>query len=309
MRDRVGRRLRSTDIANWPHNGRLDLNQNLARFCFAVLLMCIACLCLKKMRILLEVWGLKMSRLTVVAIAVASLVGVGVAQSAPVAQYNWTGFYVGVNAGGAWGHSDATTSTILPTINYLNAANVARVNSSGLQKPNTNGFIGGAQAGYNFQTGNIVLGAEADFQSFRQRGSASTTGCYAGAGCPGPYTINSSVSTDWLFTARPRLGWTFNNWLVFATGGVTVTQLKGDFTFNDNLVVAGNGPASESASLSGTKAGWTAGGGLELGMNSGWSIKGEYLYVDFGSVSTTSANFFTGGIAGGRILSKCSLTA
>jgi outer membrane immunogenic protein len=60
---------------------------------------------------------------------------------------------------------------------------------------------------------------------------------------------------------------------------------RGNFRFTDTL-----GPAIEGASISQIKAGWTIGGGMEVGLGRGWTVKAEYLYVDFGSVSTTSNN-------------------
>ncbi len=77
-----------------------------------------------------------------------------------------------------------------------------------------------------------------------------------------------------------------NNWLFYATGGLAVTKLKADFTFTDTFA-----NAFENDSISKTKAGWTVGGGIEIGLTKNWSIKTEYLYVNFGDVTTTNNNF------------------
>ena len=216
------------------------------------------------------------------------------AAPALAAVYNWTGFYVGVNAGGAWGTFHTTTSTVdgpVPGADYFSAGNVAGVNAAGIQSIKSSTFTGGGQAGYNWRMGNFVVGIEADFQSFHLSGSASTTAIYP-ASAPFTFTINSAANTDWLFTARPRLGIANNNWLFYVTGGVAVTNLKGQFAFFDNS-------ANESASFSKTKAGYTVGGGIEAGLWGGWTLKAEYLHVNFGTVSTTSTNlvcFDCGGI-------------
>ena len=98
-------------------------------------------------------------------------------------------------------------------------------------------------------------------------------------------TVASQAAADWLFTLRPRVGFAHNNWLFYGTGGLALTELRANFRYTDNL-----GPAVETGSLSQLKAGWTVGGGVEVGVAQRWSIKAEYLYTDFGSVSTISNN-------------------
>jgi len=95
----------------------------------------------------------------------------------------------------------------------------------------------------------------------------------------------SNASTSWLATGRGRVGIAANNWLFYATGGVAFTNLDANFNFTDTFA-----NAAESASISGTRVGWTAGGGIEAGLWQGWSVKAEYLFVDFGSVSVNSTN-------------------
>lgn len=204
--------------------------------------------------------------------------------------YNWTGFYLGGTAGGAWGSSDPTTSTVFSGPGYFAVTSVPAVNAAGLQHVSPSGFTGGIEAGYNWQLGNWVWGIETDFQAFDLQGSAKSSAFYPGF-LPGMFTIASNVSTSWLFTARPRLGFAANNWLFYATGGLAVTDLKGSFAFGDNCgSVAGcNGPgapnAAEAAAFSSTKAGYTVGGGIEAGIGGGWTLKAEYLFVDFGTTT------------------------
>ena len=120
------------------------------------------------------------------------------------------------------------------------------------------------------------------------KGSATGSAIYPCC-APTGFTVNSSVSSDWLITLRPRVGIAANNWLVYVTGGLAVANLKGDFSFTDTF--AG---ATESASISKTKAGWTVGVGTEYALMNGWSVKAEYLYVDLGSENTTSRNLVAG---------------
>jgi opacity protein-like surface antigen len=133
------------------------------------------------------------------------------------------------------------------------------------------------------------LGVELDFEYFRSAGSknvASGDLCCAGSSL----AIATSVSTDWLFTARPRLGFVQNNWLFYGTGGLAVSRLKASWNFTES-----SGPSFESASASVTKSGWTAGGGIETALPNNWLIGVEYLYVKFGSISANSTNLVAGG--------------
>lgn len=203
---------------------------------------------------------------------------------APAFAYNWSGWYIGVNAGAAVDPAHVQTSPIFSPTGYFATTSPGAIAIAGDQNIHTPGFTAGVQAGYNWQMNNTVIGFEADFGYMGLRGSASGSGTYPCC-APTAFTVNSSVKTDWLLTVRPRLGWAMNNWLLYVTGGLAVTDIKADFLFTDTFATA-----NESASISRTKAGWVLGGGAEYAMAGPWSLKAEYLHVDFGSVSTTSTN-------------------
>src|SRR5436190_13780605 len=131
------------------------------------------------------------------------------AQTPPI--YNWTGFYIGANAGAAWGRSHAITSVICDGHpgSYICGTTPTTasqsVSASGTGRLRDSGFTGGGQAGYNWQAGNFVYGAELDFGAFHLKGSRSATSNYGGFFAVSPfniYTIGSTFETDWLFTAR-----------------------------------------------------------------------------------------------------------
>ena len=95
---------------------------------------------------------------------------------APVAPiYNWTGVYVGLNAGGAWNDANATTTTLFPVASYFADSSVPAIAAAGNQNINRSGFTGGVTAGYNWQINQAVLGVEADFNYFGVKGSTSST--------------------------------------------------------------------------------------------------------------------------------------
>jgi outer membrane immunogenic protein len=199
------------------------------------------------------------------------------------AQGPWTGLYVGLNAGGNFGSSQPSQTYngffIAPNTNVITGA--AANNRIG-----TDGFTGGIQAGFNRQIGNLVVGGELDFEYFRTTGSASVTGVYPfGLAAGGTFNNTTTISTDWLFTARPRLGYATSNWLIYATGGLAVTELKAASNFSDVFA------ETESASWSLVKPGYAFGGGLEVAALPGWAIGIEYLRTTFYNVSVGSTNF------------------
>lgn len=215
----------------------------------------------------------------------ASAADMAVKAPPPVAPPQWTGFYIGVNVGGVWGNFDPRTSTVFSPVGYFDPPNVPAINAAGQQSIKPSGFVGGAQAGYNWQAGSFLLGGELDIQSFHLSGSASTNAVYPSV-APANFTINSSASTDWLFTARPRVGFVSDGWLLYATGGLAVTELHGNFSFTDSF--APPDMFAEAASISKTKVGYAVGAGVETRLWQGWSLKAEYLFVSFGSESVTA---------------------
>jgi outer membrane immunogenic protein len=223
--------------------------------------------------------------------------------SAPAA-FTWTGFYFGANVGGAWGQ-DAVSSTSAFPVPPFAAVDVAAINAAASPKINTIGFVGGLQAGYNFQVGNIVWGFETDFDDMGLRGKQTGFAPFPSTlpgGAFGPPTAffspTTSVSTTWLYTARPRIGWALDNWLFFATGGLAVGQEK--FAQSVSLVA----PFATSNSFNAVRVGWALGGGVEYAVNRQWSLKGEYLYVDLGKTganATTIAPAFAGFSGSGAV--------
>jgi outer membrane immunogenic protein len=242
-------------------------------------------------------WGLIMRRFQCAAIAAVAVIGFASithaadmpvkAPPAPVAVANWSGWYAGLNAGGDWGTSDPSTTTLQTGFFGGCPVCVSAIADNGHQSFRTDGFTGGGQGGYNWQFGNWVAGVEADFEYFRSAGSNSVTF----VSFLGSNTINSSMRTDWLFTARPRLGVVANNnYLFYGTGGLAVTELRANWSYTDTYQVG----ATESGSASQVRAGWTVGGGVEAMLPGKWVVGVEYLFVKFPNVSTTSTNLVDG---------------
>ena len=160
----------------------------------------------------------------------------------------WTGFYVG--AMGGWGKEDAGNGAM------------------------SGGFAGGT-VGYNWQTGPVVFGVEAD---------AAWADIKASAGIPGLAVASAKIQD--MGTVRGRIGYAFDQVLVYGTGGYAWADTK-----------LGLNVLGVSFSDSKVLNGWTAGAGIEAMFAPHWSVKGEYLYRSFsgdtffnGAVTTTTLN-------------------
>jgi outer membrane immunogenic protein len=219
----------------------------------------------------------------------------------PTALPNWNGFYLGAHAGAAFGHGKSTTNSdcnaaTSPPGYFCTTAggtgNAAAVNAVGTGKISDTGFNGGFQAGYNWQANQAVFGVEFDIGMFGLKGTRQATGAFVETGGPGgaalagiPFTVGSTFETNWLATYRGRLGWAQDNLLFYVTGGGAVTRLKNSLSFSDTFIAPPGAQASGSGSA--TKNGWVLGAGIEWMLSRNWTVKAEYLHVDFGSISSS----------------------
>jgi outer membrane immunogenic protein len=225
-----------------------------------------------------------MHRLLATLLAAGSLL-TGFAASVSAAPYtspysNFAGFYVGGLVGGAWGTFNTSTSTAEVPGGEFSPPAIAAFNSAGPQSIKPASLIGGFDAGYNWQAGNYLAGVEGDIEWLHLSGSASSGPVIIPGGAGNTFTVTSNADIDWLATLRGRLGFTSGNWLFYATGGAAFTTLHGNFQFSETF-----SPSTETASASSAKTGYTVGGGVETYLWQHWSVKAEYLFVDFGSAS------------------------
>ena len=128
---------------------------------------------------------------------------------------------------------------------------------------NANGALVGATIGYNMQTGVWVWGLEADVDYSWIKGKRRCGG-------------KCETHNTWLATARGRIGYAWDRWLPYITGGAAFAGLKMT-------------PFSGGGSETKTKFGWTAGLGIEYAFVGAWSAKLEYLYADFGKTTVSAA--------------------
>jgi outer membrane immunogenic protein len=162
---------------------------------------------------------------------------------APAPIYNWTGFYIGGHVGGAFVGDDSI--------------------AGGLTRNNDGTFLGGVQAGYDYQFApNWVLGVEGQYSWL----DTSNTGLLIAPG------VVFSDKQKGLASATARLGYTWGPALLYVKGGYAYTDYSTTLT----------GPIGTAFGVSSSKDGYTVGAGLEYMFAPSWSAKVEYMYYDFG---------------------------
>jgi outer membrane immunogenic protein len=179
----------------------------------------------------------------------------------PVAVFSWTGCYVGIEGGGAWGRSRHD--------------NIAFGGTPGIGGTNftpwfdVSGGLAGIEYGCNQQFGgNWVFGLESDWSWTNKRGSALDSGPV------GNNLFSSETRERWISTTRARIGWTWDRTWLYVTGGFAAAKVDANVTVPIQFA-PNNGIFTSSHTL----YGWTVGAGLEYAFWNNWSLKAEYLYV------------------------------
>jgi outer membrane immunogenic protein len=195
------------------------------------------------------------------------------APPAPIVVYSWTGCYIGGNIGGGWARTSQTQ------IGQNSPAGVF-VASPGFNYGSSTGsdFVGGGQIGCDYQfANNWVIGIQGMYDYARIDSSHIIPAFPA-------FTSNARVKD--LYTVTGRLGYLFTPQLLgYVKGGGAWTSV--DYVINGNVPVFFN---SENA-FGVNRSGWTVGAGLEWMFAPGWSVFGEFNYMDFG---TKTSNFTLG---------------
>lgn len=178
--------------------------------------------------------------------------------------FSWTGFYIGADAGYAWG-KDTTTE-------YLTAINAF----TGFKPTyNISSALGGLYGGYNYQIGSAVLGVESDIDAANLRGGF-TDPMVGGAG---------TTLLDWQGSVRGRLGFAADKVMIYGTGGLAFADISHTYT---NLLTG------IAETTSGLRTGWTAGVGIEVAFLPNLLARVEYRYADYGSYRYDSVTAFPG---------------
>ncbi|MGH6670968.1 MAG: outer membrane protein [Xanthobacteraceae bacterium] len=197
---------------------------------------------------------------------------------APPPAFNWGGIYIGINGGGSWVSQGNTNFTC------TGPGCLAATKTSSGQSFNNGGFGGGGQIGFNYQTGQVVFGLEADADYLSNKSSVTGTD-FAGG------NVTHAYSTDFLSTVRGRLGFAWDRALIYGTGGLAMADYQVQRTQN-TAPFGGLAAAGTSQNVSNFRLGWAAGAGVEYAFTD--SITGRVEYLVAGLESVNDAYNFTG---------------
>jgi outer membrane immunogenic protein len=205
----------------------------------------------------------------------------------PPAAVSWTGFYIGVNGGYAGDQYK------YPFSGFLEEDGDPVINADGSAKLTSSGFLGGVQAGYNYQFATSwVGGVEADIDATSITGKVNLGASAVYEDVPVSGSASAKSEQTYLGTARLRLGYLITpQFLVFGTGGLAYGQVK---TSADVGYSFGDDGGAFSWSKNTTHVGWAAGAGVEYKINANWSFKTEYLYVDLGTKTLLNGGYDDG---------------
>jgi outer membrane immunogenic protein len=216
--------------------------------------------------------------------------------------FSWSGCYIGGNVGGKWAQSDGSVTVAPAGIGAGGTVVFARNDASSV--------IAGGQVGCNIQTGNWVFGLEGDADWQRLRWSRTLVG----AALPFPFVAGDffDVRSDWQASARGRLGYAWDRWMIYATGGAAFLNVN----VGTNFIATTAGGVTFPATIVSdekTLVGWTVGGGLEYAVTNNWIVGVEGRYSNYGTNTFNGgllATIFTPGIAaaGGFTLAPASQT-
>jgi len=218
----------------------------------------------------------------------------------PLPVWSWTGFYVGANFGYGWGRWDSDSISAIFPDGVTTTAD-----------PDVKGWFGGVTAGYNWQASQQwVLGVEGDFDWSGEKASDSSSAsisvpgpnggvfpggtCDVRGGCTTTLTTMNANSwrKPWFGTLRARAGFLVDpTWLVYGTGGLAFARTEFATSSSSTLTIAQtlSGTVLSTTALPGSafsessdRVGFAVGAGVEKLLSQNWSVKGEYLFMDFG---------------------------
>jgi outer membrane immunogenic protein len=268
-----------------------------------------------------EAQGDLMKKILAAALAASTLTGFGAAQAADMPlkappleiPFSWTGWYVGGNVG--WLHGNADYDPVCPTLNpncpvlfpffafndfIPGIGNILTFVPSAFGSlpggsASNNSFMGGGQIGYNYQSGRLVFGAEADLDATHIRASLTRNGVSLATGFPpgffGTVTANSTFDSDWIASLRGRLGVTFGRAMLYGTGGIAFAGSSATTSFlytpPGNALPAFIQPGPTGGSASQVLTGWTVGVGGEWLVTDRVGLGAEYRHSDFGRQNYT----------------------
>ncbi|XPV76036.1 MAG: outer membrane protein [Desulfovibrio sp.] len=194
----------------------------------------------------------------------------------------WDKPYAGIALGYAFGKADPTVNT--QSNAYFNAQDIRQLDPLGSRDLEAENFTGTLFGGFNHQIDNFVIGLEGDF-TLGNFDKEYDTGDIEYASLPGRnFNIESKVSSYWMASIRPRVGYSFDNSLISLSAGPALSEFEYTWKFRDGL------PESNELSKNNVKLGWAAGISYEQIISDGWGLKFDFLHYDFDNIVDASSS-------------------
>lgn len=235
---------------------------------------------------------------TVVSVAALTSIANAADMAPAPSVYDWTGAYIGLNAGAAWGNSevDGRVGCVDEVDGDLCGELENILEGAGYDFGDLGGgvddsavFTGGMMIGYNWQMDSLVLGVEADvnYAGFGESNTRDLSGLASELyNEPISASHRAEFDADWWGTLRARVGFAHDNLLFYGTGGLAWGHIEASSRIDAcwDLCDEAGEELRYGGSVSDTNFGWTLGAGMEAGFDS-WTLGLEYLYVDLGSAN------------------------
>jgi outer membrane immunogenic protein len=192
----------------------------------------------------------------------------------------WGGYYMGFNAG--LGTGEAETERTITNNSYFAPSSIPALEAASDMELEEETFAGGVQLGMNWPFGaHAMIGFEADVQGFGNDTSGGRTVTYPCC-APSTFTTTNSIEQAWFTTARVRIGFGGDWLMLYATGGFAGADITLIQTFSDTDAPI----AVQTLETSDFRTGYAMGGGAEVMIEPGTSLKFEYLLLDLGDITT-----------------------
>ncbi len=207
----------------------------------------------------------------------------------PRPSYSWDGGYVGMALGGSKNIADTLTTL---KRGYFNAQDASQLNPMISQVREEVSLTGSLLAGVNYQINDFIVGIETDIILTQTNAEQDLNHVVYDSQPAHTFDLHQKVSSDWMVSLRPRIGYAVDTSLIYVTAGVTYSEFRYEFSFSDTFDLR----AHTAANSSHKRFGWVVGGGYEIALKDAWRIKAEYIHYEFNTVSGGMEASLQGGL-------------
>lgn len=198
---------------------------------------------------------------------------------------DWDGLSISGMIGATQQNLEITASGRPGGPNYFSVpSDFTQIADVGSNKFSGRDLSGSLKVGYSRQSGNIVSGIDLSVDSSFDQSQTKSAAWISAA--PAQISITQKIKADRMVSIRPRIGWAWDNKLVYVTAGWVAARVTLDTAYSDTFISAGFGGASGTSSKTETKTGTVIGIGGDYALDKAWSLSAQYLYTNLGNLRT-----------------------